>query len=76
MNDRLITIINKFCSNIIEIVNRIKFRKKHFCVFSVKIIAQAAQRHDQRTNIYIVCIVISRIGKSKETKRIQMNPNQ
>lgn len=27
MNDRLLTIINKFCSNIIEIVNRIKFRK-------------------------------------------------
>lgn len=36
MNDRLLTIINKFFSNIIEIVNRI------FCVFSVKIIVQAA----------------------------------
>lgn len=56
MNDRLLTIINKFCSNIIEIVNRIKFRK-YFVYLASKLLRKLLSDMTS-AQIYILYVLL------------------
>lgn len=57
MNNRLLTIMNKFCSNRIEIVNRIKFRKNIFVYLTSKLLRKLLSDMTS-AQIYILYVLL------------------